>query len=156
MLPESTPFSELLRDAKWKPIRDTLTKFIPQGSCPTIQQLGSSATLHDIFEHDDASGELWKVREASETLKAHFPEQENTPACGIVPLTSMITLLAVKSKKVSFRCTIGEPLLADDIFRITPQGIQLIKKDGTIGVTIVETHELQQGDYTLGKNIQIP
>ena len=131
MLPESQPFFDQLQNAAWLHLREmSLWKIIPINACPTIQDLGHSAILYDIFEHDDRHGTLWRVREESDTLKAHFPKQGDTPACEIVPLTSMITLLAVKNRQTSFRCSIGEPLFTGDVIRATPQGIQLIKKDG--------------------------
>lgn len=156
MLPESGPFSDILQKAKWTPTSASVAKIMWPGLWRTIQQLGHSETLYDIFEYDDASGALWRVREESLTLKEHFPAQENNTACPVVPLTSMITLLAVKNKQISFRGSLREPLLPGDIIRTMPNGIQLIKKDGTEGPMILEILEWQPKDNELSKNTQIP
>lgn len=68
----------------------------------------------------------------------------------------MVTLLAVKNNKTSFRCTVTEPLLAGDVIRVAPRGIQLINKNGSEGVMIVQSHTVTEKDTELGKNIHIP
>ncbi len=68
----------------------------------------------------------------------------------------MVTLLAVKNNKTSFRCTITEPLVAGDVIRVAPEGIQLINRNGSEGVMIVHSHSVEKEHTELGKNIHIP